>query len=248
MKIIEFLLSLLNFIFPDGEKMWLLDQRESHKHGVKNVEEAVDIIYSKNRKCGTIANKNIGADFHSVFSYKDPLIKKMIYRMKFGNSKWCARLCGEIIQREIQKHAVNKPAARDDVNVRAEMPGNLLKNSLLTPIPIHRRRRNERGFNQCERICEEIKNKTGIPHEPKLLIRKIYRDKQSWSNKEERQEKIRGVFKINKKVLQKIQQTRPGRTILLIDDVITTGSTVREAEKELREAGLGDVRVFSVAH
>lgn len=210
MKIIEFLLSL---IFPPNNQ----------DVAIIFDELSVEKIYEQ---CHKNYKNNVG---RCVFSYKDPLIKELIYQMKFRSNKRCAILCGEILAKEISEVG--------------------LSNFILVPIPIHKKRRRERGFNQCERICEEIlrQNSTDANYEPKLLIRSIYRDKQSWSNKKDRAAKITGVFEFNEKIMR-TQTFNTKQTILLIDDVVTTGSTTLEARKVLFQAGFRDVRIFAVAH
>jgi len=109
------------------------------------------------------------------------------------------------------------------------------------PVPLHRVRLRERGFNQSELLAQRV-----LPLFPNarldLSLRRIRRTKvQSRIRDEaERRANVRGAFAVEGEGLD-------GATVLLIDDVVTTGGTVTECAKALRDAGVDTVDIFAVA-
>lgn len=101
----------------------------------------------------------------------------------------------------------------------------------LLPVPIHHARRRERGYNQAEVIAGGICESTGIPVDTALLLRKIYTTTQTKLSKTERRENVSKAFIVNDSIDIK------GKSFLLIDDVLTTGSTLNACACALLEGG-----------
>jgi ComF family protein len=116
-----------------------------------------------------------------------------------------------------------------------------LTGDIVVPVPLHRSRERERGFNQAEVIACEVAKRLKLPLKPILLMRtKARPDKHILSN-EERWRIVRGAF-----------ATRPGsqvdnKRVLLVDDVMTTGATLDACAKALVEAGAKSVIGLTVA-
>ena len=161
-----------------------------------------------------------------LFDYKEKNISDMIWQMKFKNNEIVPIFFGKVLSKNIRKIGV----IDDDF--------------ILIPIPIHYKRREERGFNQCERLCEEINSFLRIKYRPNIFIRNKYTTKQSWSNKKDRQNNLNNVFEVSKDFKKKIN----GQKIILIDDVITTGSTIKEARRTLLRSGASSVVSIVIAH
>ena len=124
---------------------------------------------------------------------------------------------------------------------------------VMIPIPLHPKRFAERGYNQCEWLCEEIiknicaenemnSNVPKIFYNKKILRRIKYRTKQSWSSRKERFQNSGGIFAVDDETCV------AGRTFILIDDVVTTGATLNEARRTLLAAGASKVFCFVIAH
>ena len=115
---------------------------------------------------------------------------------------------------------------------------------LLIPIPITNERRGERGYNQSELICRAIiENDTEriLLYAPQWLQKIKETPRQSHSqSREERIKNLADSFEANPQV--------EGKYVVLVDDVVTTGSTLSEARKTLLEAGARDVFAFTIAH
>lgn len=111
----------------------------------------------------------------------------------------------------------------------------------MIPVPISRKRRKERGYNQSELIAKEIAIKLSLEYNPKSLFKAKNIIEQSKLNKEERKKNIQGVYELhNFKILQ-------NKKILLIDDIYTTGSTVNECSKVLNQAQPKKIGVLTLA-
>ena len=111
---------------------------------------------------------------------------------------------------------------------------------VLVPIPLYWKRKNKRGFNQSEIICAEIARFLPAYSVQRVLQRtKSSRDQARIHGRQIRVRNISGVFQVSTRV--------NGMRILLVDDVITTGATIKEAAKVLKEAGARYVYGLSLA-
>lgn len=113
---------------------------------------------------------------------------------------------------------------------------------ILVPVPLHKKKLKQRGFNQAEEIGKELAKFLNIPIVADGLVKIKTTPDQVGLEKEKRKENIRGAFACPKPGL--IQDKK----ILLLDDVCTTGATFRECEKCLVASGAGLVLEMCVAH
>jgi competence protein ComFC len=111
---------------------------------------------------------------------------------------------------------------------------------LIVPVPLHPARRRERGFNQAALLAETLSKRMSIPSRP-LLERVRYTTTQTAFDRTERMANLRGAFRLRKN--EKMQQLR----VLLIDDVLTTGSTLSECARILKAAGAASVYAATAA-
>lgn len=115
---------------------------------------------------------------------------------------------------------------------------NELKDFTVVPVPLHRRREKQRSFNQAELLSRYLANKFSLPFNKSL---KRVRDTSSQTKltREQRLMNIQNAFMVNRSVV--------GDSILLVDDVITTGATLEECARMLKEAGAKKVVALVVA-
>jgi ComF family protein len=113
---------------------------------------------------------------------------------------------------------------------------------LLIPVPLHKERLRERGFNQALLLVKELSHRTGIPYRRRILRKKSPAVPQVKLSGAEREKGVRGTFEMIGK--EKVV----GRSILLVDDVYTTGATVNECSKVLLAGGAERVDVLTLAH
>ena len=112
---------------------------------------------------------------------------------------------------------------------------------IICSVPIHKKRMKERGYNQSELIAKEIaKNLTNTIY--KKVLKKIKDNKrQSELKKEERLQNVKDVYEIqNKQIIE-------NKKIILFDDIYTTGNTVNECSKVLKENGAKEILVLTLA-
>ncbi|MEK7569571.1 MAG: ComF family protein [Patescibacteria group bacterium] len=171
---------------------------------------------------------------HPMLDYRHKPLKDALWQLKYSGKRQLAEVFAEILY----------PRMLEELADRKIMEN--FGEPLLLPIPLSRKRRRERGFNQAELICRklvELDREENFTLETGALARP--KDSEHQARIEERKkrlENIVGAFSV--KNPEKIS----GRNIILIDDITTTGATLSEAKKVLREAGARKVVAFTVAH
>ena len=192
------------------------------------------------QKCYIKMSKNINfniekhnkEDFfneHIYFSNYEGIIRKIIIDYKFNEKIYLVNTILEIILKEKKIFEFLKTY------------------DTIIPVPISKKRLKERGFNQSKLICEGIINKSNKVQKVNLhLDDKIIKKKkniiaQSKLNKEDRVNNVKGVYDIID--VEKIR----GKSILLLDDIYTTGSTVKECCKIIKEGNPKKISVITIA-
>ncbi|MEM7385050.1 MAG: hypothetical protein AAF514_08910 [Verrucomicrobiota bacterium] len=112
---------------------------------------------------------------------------------------------------------------------------------VLVPVPLHHRRKREREFNQAEELARFLAKSSGLPW-VQALKRHRYTLTQTSLRRNERRENLNGAFSIRSRGVGRIQD----RSVLLVDDVFTTGSTASECAGVLRDEGVKKVVVITV--
>ncbi len=151
----------------------------------------------------------------------------------------CAAFPYEGVARELilrLKFDSVRAAAIPLAHAMSMLPGG--EEELIVPIPTTKKRLRSRGFNQAEVLARLIGKETGMPV-ANALTRSADRAEQSTLSAQERTKNLIGTLRADKRVR--------GKRILVVDDVYTTGSTVREAARALLEAGAVGVGVFTAA-
>lgn len=216
LKIEKVFKEILNSIFPRKEEDAIIQDM--------NIENLQKIADSKNVKNYKII---------SLFNYKNPLIKKLIWNIKYKGCIKSTKKTAEVLY----PYLVDEIARRNMFGEK-DIP-------ILVPIPLFKKRERERGFNQSERICkilQKIDGNRSFSLKNNILKRVIDTKSQTkMKSRKEREENIRNAFEvINKESVE-------NKVIILIDDVITTNATMREARKTLLKSGAKDVISFALA-
>jgi len=164
------------------------------------------------------------SDLYFATEYKNPLIKNLIKLFKY-----------EPFVKELAKDLAS--LIIDHFQLLEKNPPFLLSNSelLLIPVPSEKRRLKWRGFNQAEEVGKEIAKFLKIPLFNDVLIKNRETLAQVELSEEERKENVKEVFSCQNP--EKIQEKK----ILLVDDVYTTGSTMKECARVLKKAGVKEV-------
>lgn len=114
---------------------------------------------------------------------------------------------------------------------------------IIVPVPVHRSKKDSRGFNQAALIAESFCRRAGLRADDDILVRVRQTHIMRSLGPDERRENIRGAFEIRKRRIPDIQ----GKRILIIDDIYTTGATADEIASLLKSAGASAVDLLSFA-
>lgn len=114
---------------------------------------------------------------------------------------------------------------------------------IMMPVPLHKKRYLERGYNQTELVAKNLGEKLKICVNGKILIKNKNIKPQSQKSEEDRKKDVVGVYDLNPKYISEIK----GKKVLIFDDIYTTGSTCRECAKTLLEGGAKEVGIFCLA-
>lgn len=159
---------------------------------------------------------------HALYLYLPP-ITKLILELKFSQSLVNARVLGELLAEKINNTwYAQKP-----------FPDRII------PMPLHHQRLKERGFNQALELARPIARLLKRPIDIKSVTRTIATRPQAQLSSDERSKNIRGAFTVHRDLT--------GLHIAVIDDVITTGNTMREFCQQLTRAGAKTIDVWCLA-
>lgn len=181
----------------------------------------------------TAKSENFNTECLSFFSYKDKIVKKAIWLLKYKKHKDIGILLGKACSPFFEEKLENWLTFEN------------FEKPILIPIPLSKNKLKERGFNQCEIILEEI-TKNLIPesfeYKTNILLKtKDTLNQAQTKNKKERLKNLKNCFSINEKLIK-------GRNIVIFDDVITTGATTEEAKRLIQKADAKNIKIISVAH
>lgn len=115
---------------------------------------------------------------------------------------------------------------------------------IIIPVPVHWRRKLERGYNQTELITKELSRELKINYYKNILVKDKNIKPLSKMGAIDRKRNIKGAFKINNNNNNKILLNKK---VLLFDDIYTTGSTYRECRRIIKEAGAKEIGILSLA-
>ena len=173
--------------------------------------------------CPACADKSYAFDRARSFAVYEGALVDAILLLKFEQidpfGAWFAERLAEVV--------------RDEANAMAA--------DVVVPVPLHRQREKERGYNQAALLSRPLAKGLRLPHKAVLLMRTRARPDKRILTLEERWESVRGAF-----------ATRPGSQVdilrvLLVDDVLTTGATLDACARALRDAGAKSVLGLTVA-
>lgn len=156
----------------------------------------------------------------AVFVYQGAIIGSM-HRFKYGNRRDYAQFF-----------------AREAYEAYGSWIRRIAPDALV-PVPLHKKRRRARGYNQAQLLAEALAELTGVPVEKKLLLRAADTQPQRRLNARERKNNLKNAFQTSKKIVQL-------EKVLLIDDIYTTGSTVDAAAEALMRVGVKKVYVLCI--
>ncbi|MFI3236890.1 MAG: ComF family protein [Lachnospiraceae bacterium] len=156
----------------------------------------------------------------SLFEYQS--VAQGIFRFKYQNRQEYADFYGEMIYRYLKDWFVYIGA------------------DAIVPVPLHKSRMQERGYNQAQLIAQALSKRLHIPTLSKSVVRCKKTTPQKVLNRKERQNNLKKAFKI-------VRNDVKLKTVLIVDDIYTTGSTVDALAEVLLEAGAYKIFVVTLA-
>ncbi len=164
--------------------------------------------------CGECRRGDYAFDFaRSLFQFTDPM-RGIIHHLKYSDRVSLAKPLGTLM--------------------RSCLASEPFQSTVAVPVPLHRSRLRERGFNQAELLAREL----GVTVDTKLLRRRKNTPSQTGLSRSQRTLNLSAAFEV---------RGRLPECILIVDDVYTTGSTLHEIAKTLKRAGAQRVEVLTVA-
>jgi len=181
-----------------------------------------------------LAERETERNITAVFDYRNPLIKKAIWELKYHNKRYLGHRLGELLYEYL---------IEDISELKIDVSG---RSILVIPVPISAKKIKFRGYNQAYAIAKGFCDSTSkevFELKNKIIFKKIDNIPQAKiTNRKRRLENVKNVFGIkNAKMIK-------GRTIIVVDDVTTTGGTISEIMKILKSSGAKKVIGFAVAH
>lgn len=174
--------------------------------------------------------KKINSEFlysHFLFSSQNKT-QKLVHYMKYNGFYHLGTISGKLIGNEILNIFGQQVSGYD----------------FLLPVPLHKSKLRERGYNQSDYLCSGISFVTGIRILKDSVIRVKRTKSQTGLNNKERLYNVKDAFVIN----QEFRELLSGKNIILVDDVITTGSTINEVIKTIKEnSDVKNISVISLA-
>ena len=157
----------------------------------------------------------------SIWLHRPP-VSTSIYRFKYQNQ----RSYGSYYAKKLKEHCGRY--------IKAWNP------EIIIPIPLHPKRRRRRGYNQAEILAGELSKLTGIPADFSTLVRIRNSVPLKQLAGRERRRNMKGVFAVSRNFV-------PGASVLLVDDIYTTGSTMDAAAEILKKSGVGKVYFLTIS-
>jgi len=173
--------------------------------------------------CANCAHRTIYFEA-AVAAYRGRgIVRQIVHEFKYGRQIHLRHLVARWLH-----------AALDDERLRGR------RFDVVVPVPLHPARQRERGFNQASLLVELLSAQTAIPPKP-LLERTRYTTTQTALDRSERMENLHNAFRLRKNANVR------GLRVLLVDDVLTTGSTLNECARILKRAGALSVHAATAA-
>jgi len=179
----------------------------------------------KDRICGScrLNSKRVVDKVVALYEYRDGA-RDLIHEYKYDKYQFLSSFFAEELLRQVNKSELLKGA------------------DWIVSIPLHWTRKRWRGFNQAEKIARYISKKTSVPLLPAKFFKRIRKTTpQVTLNAEHRKKNIKGAFKLREKI--KFENS----SVVLVDDVLTTGATSNECARIFKKAGAEKVNLLVLA-
>ncbi|SMB85754.1 comF family protein [Desulfonispora thiosulfatigenes DSM 11270] len=215
---------LLELLFPTPRICPLCGNKQEHLKICNSCLHKIDDlqnVYGKCLKCGTYGHS--GENCENCFYWPEYIqeniamvpfeneYRKLLHKFKFQKQGWLADAMIPLMADQVKRRKI--------------------KIDLIMPVPLHIKRVRERGFNQAALLASKIARELQVTYDEKILIRKKNTSHQTGKNQRKRSTNLKDAFIVLN------EESINNKNILIIDDVITSGATLRECSKVLVQKG-----------
>nr|WP_294785708.1 phosphoribosyltransferase family protein [uncultured Flavobacterium sp.] len=167
----------------------------------------------------------IDMQFASAFLYfhKKGMVQELIHNLKYKGHQEIGTILGNWYVEDLKELQLNMPF------------------DAVIPVPLHKKKLKERGYNQVTTFGKAIASGFEIPFNDKILLRKIYSKTQSKKNLLGRSENIENIFDVE------FNETDHNKHFLIVDDVLTTGATIEACSRALLKIPGSKISVICMA-
>ena len=159
-----------------------------------------------------------------LYFHKKGIVQNLIHNLKYKKHQEIGTILGEWYAKDLESVA------------------NIKTVSEIIPVPLHKKRLEERGYNQITTFCEALSNELKIPYNPNLLYRSRYSKTQTKKDKENRKDITNALFDVH------FTETDYNKHFLLVDDVMTSGATLEACAKALLKIPNSKVSIVTIAY
>ena len=159
-----------------------------------------------------------------LYFHHKGIVQNLIHNLKYKNHQEIGSLLGKWYAKDIETVA------------------KIINFSEIIPVPLHKKRLEERGYNQVTTFCEALSNELQIPYNTTLLLRNRYSKTQTKKDKENRKEISNALFDVSH------TEADHNKHFLLVDDVMTTGATLEACAKALLKIPNSKVSIVTIAY
>ena len=184
---------------------------------------ALPLPNTNSSTCGACTNRELYFDYASAPFQFDGFIRDAIYQFKFNQKLTQGKLLAQLLMQHVEGMDLETP-------------------ELIIPVPLHKKRMQQRGYNQALEIARMVSKNTGSELDYKTVYRNRDTSVQMELPAKQRHKNVKGAFSVkeNSTILN-------NKHVCILDDVMTTGNTVNEVAKCLKDAGVERVGVWCIA-
>lgn len=159
-----------------------------------------------------------------LYFHHKGIVQNLIHNLKYRNHQEIGTILGKWYAKDLESVAKIKTVSE------------------IIPVPLHKKRLEERGYNQVTTFCEALSSELKIPYNSDLLYRNRYSKTQTKKDKESRKEVSNALFDV------KFTESDYNKHFLLVDDVMTSGATLEACAKALLKIPNSKVSIVTIAY
>ncbi|MEO6694741.1 MAG: phosphoribosyltransferase family protein [Ignavibacteria bacterium] len=225
----EIFQNIIDFVFPRvciiSDK--ILNEQNSNKHLSDDNLHSLQTITLTDRT--DLAGKLVSENSFSHFAfYEGDDFSKIIYQLKYCGMKKLGILMGELLGKELKIYCKEN---------------NIPDYDYIIPVPLFKTKFRERGYNQSDYLSIGLRKVLNAEVRSDIIKRVRHTKSQTKLKKYERAKNVKGAFVFNESYTDEIR----GKRVIVVDDVVTTGSTINEVINTLREYNVSEVMGCTLA-